>query len=247
MQEAEQGPQRGHDPLRRPRLLAGLVQHECPYLGGGQLLQVQAPVAFERPLLQERAGQADVQRDRPRRQAPLGRQVSREPVQQLAGLRHRFRRRERGRPERAQVAQQRPECLDGPLVRVSRRAAGREVPFRCLHVQVPCAESLGGHPAAQVSDQPQLAGGGERGIAEPGQLGPEPVRVLRERPGHLRPGRFRFRHHELLFRTTIASGREDSAPDLAGSCRQAAAELRLCRPAGTAGQARSTLTAAWSA
>ena len=81
MQEAEQGPQRGHDPLGRPRLLPGLVQHECPYLAGGQLLQVQAPAVFECPLLQERAGQADVQRDRRRRQAPLGRQVGREPVQ----------------------------------------------------------------------------------------------------------------------------------------------------------------------
>ena len=36
----------------------------------------------------ERAGQADVQRDRPRRQAPFGSQVGREPVQQLAGLGH---------------------------------------------------------------------------------------------------------------------------------------------------------------
>jgi hypothetical protein len=209
VQEAEQGPQRGHDPLRRPRLLACLVQHECPYLSGSQLIKVQAPVALKRPLLQERAGQADVQRNRPRRQAPLGRQVGPEPVQQQARLRHRLRRRERDRPEPAQVSQQRPEDLDGPLVRVPRRAAAREVPFRGRHVQVPCAEAPGGHPAAQVSDQPQLAGRGERGIAEPGQLGPEPGHVLRERPGHLRPGRFRFRHHELLFRTTIASGEKN--------------------------------------
>ena len=209
MQEAEQGPQRGHDPLGRPRLLPGLVQHECPYLAGGQLLQVQAPAAFECPLLQERAGQADVQRDRRRRQAPLGRQVGREPVQQQARLRRRLRRRERGRPQPAEIAQQRAECLGGPLVRVSRQAAGREVPFRRRHVQILCGQALGGHPAAQVSGQPQLAGRGERGIAEPEQLGPEPVRVLRERPGHLRPAQFRFRHHELRFRTTSASGEKN--------------------------------------
>jgi hypothetical protein len=209
VQEAEQGPQRGHDPLGRPGLLPGLVQHECPNLAGGQLVQVQVPVASGRPLLQERPGQADVQRDRRRCQAPLGRQVGREPVQQQAGLRHRFRRRERGSPEPAKVAQQRAECLDGPLVRISRRPAGCEVPSRCRHVQIPCGQPFGGHPAAQVSRQPYLAGGGERGIAEPEQLGPEPVRVLRERPGHLRPARFRFRHHELLIRTTSASGEKN--------------------------------------
>ena len=91
VQEAEQGPQRGHDPLGRPRLLPGPVQHECPYLAGGQLLQLQAPVVFECPLLKERAGQADVQGDRRRCQAPLGGQVGREPVQQQARLRRRLR------------------------------------------------------------------------------------------------------------------------------------------------------------
>jgi hypothetical protein len=209
VQEAEQRPQRGHGPLGRPGLLPGPVQHEYPNLAGGQPAQVQAPAAFERTLLQERAGQTDVQRDRRRRQAPLGRQVGAEPVQQQAGLGHRFRRRERDSPEPAQVTQQRPEGLDGPLVRVSRRAAGRKVPFRCRHVQIPRGQSFGGHPAAQVSRQPHLAGGGERGIAEPEQLGPEPVRVPRERPGHLRPGRFRFRHHELLIRTTSAYGEKN--------------------------------------
>jgi hypothetical protein len=209
VQEAEQGPQRGHDPLGRPRLLPGLGQYECPYLAGGQLLQAQVPVVFESPLLQERAGQADVQRDRRRCQAALGRQVGREPVQQQARLRRRLRRRKRGRPQPAEIAQQRAECLGGPLVRVSRQAAGREVPFRRRHVQILGADALGGHPAAQVSGQPYLAGCSERGIAEPEQLGPEPVRVLRERPGHLRPGRFRFRHHELLIRTTSASGEKN--------------------------------------
>src|SRR6266702_4075494 len=180
VQETEQGPQRGHDPLGRPRLLPGLVQHECPYLAGGQLLQVQAPAAFKRPPLQERADQADAQRDRPRCQAPLGRQVGSEPLQQPPGLRRRLRRRERGRPEPTQVAQQRPEGLDGPLVRVSRQTAGREVPFRGRHVQLPCAQAPGRHPPAQVSGQPDPAGRGERGIAEPEQLVPEPRRVLRE-------------------------------------------------------------------
>ena len=123
-------------------------------------LQVQVPVAFECPLLQERAGQADVQRDRPRCQAPLGRQVGREPVQQQARLRRRFRRRERGGPEPAEVAQQRAECLDGPLVRVSRRAAGREVPFRGRHVQILCGR--GPRRSSSGSGEPSAASGRRR-------------------------------------------------------------------------------------
>ena len=236
VQEAEQGAQRGHDPLGRPWLLPGLIQHECPYLGGSQLLQVQAPVPVERPLLQERAGQADVQRDRSLRQAPLGGQVARVPVQHLPGLRHRARRRGRDCPQPAQVAQQRPERRDGPLVDIPCRPAGFEVPFRHQYFESLRVEALCAHPAAQVGHQPELARGGERGIPKPGQPGPEPLRVLRERPGHVRPGRFRLCHHELLFQTISVSGKGESAPDLTGSWRPAHCSAAImptgwhCRP-----------------
>lgn len=106
--------------------------------------------------------------------------------------RNRPRHRHRRRTEPAQIAQQRPQRLRRPVMRVTGGPPGCQEPLRHPRLQPGRVQPLILQPPAQMSHHQHLAIGGLTRVTKPGQFTSEPRRIRPQRPGH--PGPQRITH-----------------------------------------------------
>ena len=207
VQEAEQGPQRGHHPLDRLRPLPGLSHHERSHLTRRQILQVKAAVLRFRPAGQERAHHPHVQISRRHGQPALDEQVIPVPAEQPVLRACRWdRRRRRDHPQPPQIAQQRPQRPASDVPGIASRAALGEVRINHRRGQARRLRALPRQPPAQMRHQAHMRRRRQRRIPQPLQLDPETTSIRRQRPAHPSPRRARHRCHDLLLSSGIDGG-----------------------------------------